>query len=301
MIILESTTKSLKVSTSSSGSIDYYTSYVDGTGGGLSSFNSNVGTIISPTTTTLASAPANSYTRLIKSVSLMNIGSAVNTVTVFVDSNSTNIRLYDVSLMPGWSLKYSDKTDWYLVTEQGVIQTQGQMLNSYYSTMQQPLFATGNATTTRTLTSQTCYAVHVGRAIKPLRNISVSWNQTTLASTITWAEVAVATGTPTWFGNSTLTVKGYVDISSQIAGTGVKLMEITNISPLISMGESVWLLLSVNASTPGAVRALSLADQLTMGIYQTLANFQPSANLGVPTAFTADTSNGPIWITGIVT
>lgn len=97
--ILNPTTDSLELVTSSSSTINYTLSYVEFTAT-TSTPASTQGSISAATTTTILSAPAASTQRQVKRMSVRNIGLATNTVLLQKDVSGVNFEMYQVSLGP---------------------------------------------------------------------------------------------------------------------------------------------------------------------------------------------------------
>ena len=121
-IILETTSETLELATSSTAGIDYQINFVDlvlstgGTPGALE------GKITSATTTTVVSAPASSTYRLIKVISFKNIGTASNIITVKKDISGTEYQLFYTSLGQSEMLTYSE-AGWQIFDKNGKLKT----------------------------------------------------------------------------------------------------------------------------------------------------------------------------------
>lgn len=107
MILLSATTHTLEVTTSSTSNINYQTSWVD-----ISSTtfvpDSSQGSITTATTTTVVVAPGASTQRQLKSLTLFNIGTATNVVTIKKDVSATEFVIATFSLLPNYSVEYTD-------------------------------------------------------------------------------------------------------------------------------------------------------------------------------------------------
>jgi len=114
-ILLTNTTYTLEATTSSTSGIDYRVVYFDETSSGAGLSTASVGKITTATTTTILSAPAASTTRTINTITLSNIGSAENTITVKVDVSATEYNETPAyTIKPGESLYYNDLLGWYV-------------------------------------------------------------------------------------------------------------------------------------------------------------------------------------------
>ena len=114
-IVLTNTTHNLELTTTSTSGIDYRITYFDETTSGASVTTTGVGKITTATTTTILAAPAASTTRTVQYATLVNIGSANNTITVTVDISGTE---YEETppyvLKPGEALYYNNTIGWYM-------------------------------------------------------------------------------------------------------------------------------------------------------------------------------------------
>lgn len=100
-VILDATTKSLELVTTTTAGIDYVVNYADHTSSAFTP-GSSIGKITTATTTTILAAPGASTQRQIKGVTLRNISTtASNTVTLQVDVSAANHEIYKRVLAPG--------------------------------------------------------------------------------------------------------------------------------------------------------------------------------------------------------
>jgi hypothetical protein len=138
--------------------------------------------------------------------------------------------------------------------------------------------------------SNTSYAVYVGRAPKNCSSVDL------LASlgnpgavTITWAEIAVASGDyepasgPGTSGTPNLTTLGFADIAAEINGTANDSI-VKTVTAAIPAGTNIWVLIGNQAATPATFRTTGGGDVL--GICATAAATRPST-MAAGTAFTA--------------
>lgn len=123
MIILDSTSKSLEVTTTTSVSLDYYCSFVDITTTTFVPGQSD-GNIASATTTTIVAAPASSTQRQIKYISLTNKGTTAQGVTVKFDVSATERNITpSISLSAGETYQYTQDGGWQVLTSNGQLKT----------------------------------------------------------------------------------------------------------------------------------------------------------------------------------
>jgi hypothetical protein len=125
----------------------------------------------------------------------------------------------------------------------------------------------------------------MGKCPVGVSSVTVIWRCTTKAALVTWAEIAIATGSVNFNGNSTLTVQAFTDISAKILGTGVFT---TVVTVTLAQNDDVWILIG-NAVTgaAGVVRAATVADDLQIG-YQASKASRPSTIVGSPNSFTLE-------------
>lgn len=165
------------------------------------------------------------------------------------------------------------------------------------SIMTAPSFATANITSTRTPVSGTTYAVYLGRAPKYLpagSSVDANFRTTSPAATITWAEVAIATGAPD-SGSSFLTLRGFSSVTSSVTTAGIKSLPVT-ITSDIKPGEDIWILYGISAVTVGALRACSVADNLQTGAVAARTSTRPST-MAADTQFTTESDTAlPLWM-----
>lgn len=156
------------------------------------------------------------------------------------------------------------------------------------SVLMAPHFATANLTTVKTITSGSSFAVYVGKAPRDITSATLRCDVTTAMTSVTWGEVALATGAINVGGNPTLTVVGYADVSASYNSTGLKSTTINvSVGQQINAGDDLWILIGNSATIAANVRAQSVADYLQVGVQASAAQ-RPSTIVGTPTAFTIE-------------
>jgi hypothetical protein len=121
MLTLSATTQALEVVSSSTSALAVVASWGDLTSGGID-LGSNQVSISSATTTTIVAAPGASTDRQVKGITILNTGSANNTVTVQKDVSGTNyIVTPAVGLAPGEALHYHATQGWRVLDVSGRI------------------------------------------------------------------------------------------------------------------------------------------------------------------------------------
>lgn len=153
----------------------------------------------------------------------------------------------------------------------------------------------GKANTNTTNTTNECYYMYLGRASSAFTSVTVGWRLAQSAITVTWAEMAIYTGTPNPVATSgLLTRKGYTDITTDItAATGLKTTVISLSG--IAAGDHLWFAFGNQALTTGQLRS-TIADNLRSGLNNelpTASNPQPSINATVTPNLGASGSRFP--------
>lgn len=120
MIILDSTTQTLELLSTSTASTDYYVAYADITTTTLIPGQSN-GNITTATTTTILAAPSASTQRQVKAVSIRNRATTASQgVTIkFDDSGTERYLTSDITLAAGETLQYSSDLGWTVKDRNG--------------------------------------------------------------------------------------------------------------------------------------------------------------------------------------
>jgi hypothetical protein len=149
---------------------------------------------------------------------------------------------------------------------------------------------------TAAFTSQVCYAQYLGKADKSHTTVNVVLNVTTLmGATITYAEVAIATGPLVWDTDAVLTTRGFLDTSAVWNTTGIKKHAITCAG--ISPGDDMWALFSVQTSGAFPLFRAALPEQFGMGMHQNKAATRPSTMAAASTfTHTGLTALSPVYV-----
>lgn len=150
-----------------------------------------------------------------------------------------------------------------------------------------------STSSSKTLVNTEAYANYYGKAGQALTQVTARLQVLTAGAGLTWAEIAVAKGTPALAAGTNLTVVGYASVAAVINSLGSKSVAIPLTTPLVAT-DDLWFIYGVSATvTAPALWATSLGDPTQAGtILQNTASFRPSLNVGVPTAFTV--SNGSV-------
>jgi hypothetical protein len=119
MLIIDSTTDSIRLSTSSAATINYHVSYAEFSTSNTFALGESNGSIASATTTTILSAPASTYTRQVKHLSIVNTsGNTDNTVVVMLTVSGTDRYLWRAILKPGDGITYNADDGWQMLNPQ---------------------------------------------------------------------------------------------------------------------------------------------------------------------------------------
>lgn len=291
MLLLTSTSDAIKLNTSTTlAATDVQASYVDYNAGTVTPGRTN--SSIAATTTTIVGAPAASTQRNVKSITVRNKDSSLNQSLTYVHTDgSTPVQLFNATLRPGETCVYSDEIGFLTYDAIGRKRERSVFVAQQMPYMTaSPIFATANATSTKTITSGSTFALYMGKAPRALTQVLMRSRVTTAMATITWGEVAVATGVPVLNGNPTLTAVGFLDVSAVFNGTGTFNTTIpVSAGQYINEGDDIWILIGNSATTACVMRAQSIADDVQGG-FQASATFRPSTNIGTPTSFTVETN-----------
>lgn len=292
MLILTTTTDTIRVvlgGTVTTNQMQCYTCYRDVTTtaytpGRVQSTSNN------STAVNIVTAPASSTQRVIDYVSVFNADTVAQTATVSFNANGTLSTLWLGTLQANETLVYCTETGWQVLNAAGI--TKSSPVNSANSSavMLPVMFSTANLTTVVTPASGKPLLTYMGKAPRALTSVQVRLRVTTLASTITWLEVAIGKGAIVIGGNPNVTPVGFLDVSGSHNTTGQKTHTITvSAGQVINEGDDLWLIIGVSASVVSLYRGISIADDLQVGT-QGSATFRPSTNIGVSTAITLDTA-----------
>ncbi len=245
------------------------------------------------TAATIVSSPASSTQRQVKYISIFNNDTVAHLTTVRFDDGTNERILVKILLQVGETLEYNQSQGWRVLDPYG-IRKEGTMLS-----MPKPFayenmgFNAANISATRTLTSTSSFAQYLGRAEYGYTQCLLRYRTTTAAATVTWAEVAIASGTFAIGANQSLTTRGFTSATGNFTATaGIKQNSITLTG--ISAGMDLWAILGNEASTAAVVRA-GLADNLQSG-FASAATARPST-MSANTTFTlsADT-DAMLWL-----
>jgi len=280
----------LRITTTSAATLSVYASYTDH-GRERTARGRTSTAISSATTTTVLAGPGAPTHREVGMLAVANNhASTSDTVTIEHYDGTTATGVWAGALAAGESVVYLQDAGWTVRNSSGIPKTSAMNSPNYGSVLMSPAFATANLAGTRSITSTNTYAVYVGKAPRSITSANVRYRVTTAAITVTWAEVALATGSINVGGNPTLTVRGYADVSGVVTSTGQKTTSLSVSSgQSINEGDDLWVLYGNNATTVTVLRAQSIADDLQVGAAAFLAT-RPSLNVGNGQAYTIETA-----------
>lgn len=292
MLALTATNHTLELVTSSNADIEWTVSYalLTPTSQALD-LVSDQGVLAAAQDTTIVPAPSSGLRHQVKWISVRNVDPTDPiTITVQKDVGGTEYRASpSMVLQPGEEACYVDSLGWVVYDSEARAQVDDVAISGGPNIMRIPFWASANGSSTRTWTSQQTIAAYIGRATSRVPSgatFTACYQLTTAPVTITWHEVAIATGTPVAPGsNPSLTVRGYFDASGDIS-LAVKRRAVT-LSSEIPRGADIWILVGSQATTPGGVRGSSFGDQIELGL-SAVATMRPSLNVGTPVSFTPD-------------
>ena len=149
-----------------------------------------------------------------------------------------------------------------------------------------------NLATTKALTVGTSYASYLGKATSDYKTIDVLFAAAgAVPTTVVWAEVAIAVGTPTLFGNTALTTVGFVNVAASVVANGTYKVTVPITGAL--NGQELWAVIGCQSPVALSVKA-GLADFITAGHRQS-AVARPST-MAAGTAFTLEAAGtASVW------
>ncbi|MGL4576905.1 MAG: hypothetical protein ACRCV9_19110 [Burkholderiaceae bacterium] len=258
-----------------------------------------VANVTTAATTNLLAGVAAQNTRVVR-VTIKNESATVSQGVEVQRTDGVNpTPEIEATLLPGESLHY-DGQKWLRYDVFGGVYGVSPVIGG--TALLRPAFAnTANLTSAKTITSTNSFAVYIGKAPRALTSIPIRYRVTTAGVTITWAEVAVAKGAVNVGGNPTLTVVGHADVAAVVTTVGQKTTTV-NVAAgqRIDPNDDLWLIIGNNATTAVQVRALSIADDIQVGVQASLVT-RPSLNVGVAQVYTIEAATTlPAWIAAVV-
>jgi len=192
MILLNTTSDVLRLTTSAATAVDVHSTYVDSTALTFAP-GRKITAIASATTTTIVASPAASTDRTLKTLSIVPRGGS-QTLTVEAFDGTTAVQLRSVQLIAGESLHYDDALGWRVLGVDGSMKITSQ--NGWLNSLSTINWTPGSpATVTHTLLA----AGHAAGLYQINRALTQLAASTTgeVAITTQWKPPNAATQTPT--------------------------------------------------------------------------------------------------------
>jgi hypothetical protein len=224
----------------------------------------NDGTLNGTTPVTLVAAPAGSTQRQIKYINIWNNDTVSQSVTIELLSTSAQRTLFRCTLDPGSAVTFTEGIGWVVFNNQGVPRSGGIVVNTGRLMAPPIVDVTANITGTKAITTTQTALVYVGVAGRAASSVTLRYNVTVAAVTITWAEIAIFKGIPLVAANPSLSLLGWADVAGVINTTGRKSTNITLLSN-ISIGDELWIGIGNQATTAVTIRAYSLVEDCQVG------------------------------------
>jgi len=290
MLSLNTTLETLNLESRTTASLDYMVSYADHTSTAFSA-NSTRGNIVAVGNTAILTAPAASTVRQVKYLSVRNRSTTVNTTVILKKNTGATDYHYTspISLRVGESVIYSEQKGFEVLNANGLPYLIS-VVDAPAATFTFPEWCSvGNLTVNKSLYSNTAWAIYVGRAPWALAGVNIRCNVITAATTITWAEMALATGPLVSNGNSALTVVGTTDVSGVINTVGLKTVKVISTKPVHEY-DDLWIIIGHQASVVAEVRQGTAIDHHQQGMSSSRIDCKPSDILGVATGFLTESN-----------
>lgn len=254
----------------------------------------NFGFTNNTTAVSLIPEPAASKQIQLRWCSIFNSGTTPVGTKIQFNKNLTLLIVCFIYLRPNESLQYSEEMGWRVFDGYGAEKITGQ--NGLFPTIRMPeWFGAPNSTTAVALTNTHSFCIYLGKADRVYSSIRFQYQVTTaITATISWAELAVYSGSLTINSNATLTRLGFTSTSGVWNSTGQKTTSVAISGQAI--GDDIWAVFS--NSTTGTVTSVraGTSDIFQTGFYQTVASSsQPSENSTLnPTIYSATLA--PVWL-----
>jgi hypothetical protein len=293
-MLLDATTKSLEVLLGGSPAANQLvltTFYIDHTATSATPGSSD-GLTNGATAVTMVAAPTASTQRQVKGFYIFNNDTAAATVIIRLNNNGTYRIIAKMTIQPGETIEYKQETGFKVLDIYGLLKQGGSFVR-FAPLVKNMVQDAANLTAVTVFTTGTCHCYYMGPAPFAPATINLLANVTTALVTITWAEIAIYTGTPTINGNCPdLTRKGYLDVAAIYNSTGRK----NNAIPVsgINAGDHIWVVMGAQATTMFQARG-ALADDIQSGMFQTLIQ-RPSTYPGPGAGTLASAAVVPAWI-----
>lgn len=224
----------------------------------------NDGTLNGTTPVVMIAAPAGSTQRQVKYINIWNFDTVSHSVTVELLSTAARRTLFQATLDPGSTLTFTEGIGWVVFNNQGVPRSGGIVVNTGRLMAPPIVDVTANITGVKAITTTQTALVYVGVAGRAASSVTLRYNVTVAAITITWAEVAIFKGIPLVAANPSLSLLGWADVAGVVNSIGRKSTNITLLSN-ISIGDELWIGIGNTAITATTIRAYSLVEDCQVG------------------------------------
>lgn len=248
------------------------------TPGALTSSSNNT------TAVTVVSSPASSTQRIIHYMNIVNKDTNTNTITIRYNDGTNTFILHKITLNPNDCIAYNNKSGWMVRDAAGIERVLTTVFTQQGPVIEMPPMCLGPLTTV-SITSTSTKAVYLGRMRRSFNRVKLRFEVTTLASTITWAEAAIASGSPSLGSAVNLTTLSYLPVDTVVNTTGVKTITFPVSGP---PGIDLWFMYGNQATTVAVLRAIT-PDVFVGGLFQT-ATARPST-MAADTAFAVESAS----------
>ena len=278
-MILDATTDSLDIvlaSAITTNQLSFTVYFDDFTSIGVTP-TKNVSVTNSTTPVNLISAPAASHQRKLKYCSIFNGDTALSSVTIRFNNNSTLRNILIVTLYVNESIQYTPEAGWQVYDANGSLKVSG-LYQAPGGLRPTEYFGAANTTTTLTLTNTNAFCFYLGKAERNFSSISIAHRVTTaITATVSWAEIAIYKGTPAIGANATLGTRlGFTSTAGVWTATGIYVTAVSLSG--CSAGDDLWVVFSNSTSGTVAQIRAGLVDDVQGGFVQTVNNARPSTN-----------------------
>jgi hypothetical protein len=211
------------------------------------------------TAVTLIPSPSTNRQSLLKGATIYNNDTTSKTVLILYYNGSTTTQIFNATLAPSDVLKYTLEKGWEVSDSRGSKKfTSIRGVSNAIKRM--PGLRPSSIAGANVLTSGTTFITYMGKAEKAYTSITFRFRVTTLASTISWAELGVVSNTR-FLELGVYERKGYTDISSVVNTIGLKTVTVPVSG--ISAGDELCFTIGVSASVTAGVRSSGITDEFT--------------------------------------
>lgn len=261
-LILEGSTDSLEMVTSSTATTEYHVSWSNVTATALTTPGTTTGTVSSATTTTILAAPSASNWRYVRELTVYNThASTSQDVTINIDRSATDRRQFKATLAAGESIKLKEDGSFGVYDSQGRLKTSVQNAGQVANTLNVVVLSSDQinsnavANTIEDVTGLSfsvtsgesywwrCAIAYTAAATTtgsrwtmsgPTATALAYWSQYTLTATTLTSNYATAYAIPAASNASSLTAGNVAIIEGVITPSASGTMQVTHASEVIS-------------------------------------------------------------------